>query len=98
MRFEWDENKNKLNQKKHAGIDFVLAARVFSDPFLILRKDRIVDGEQRWHALGAVQKAVLLVVHVHVEEEENGEERIRIISAGEADARERRCYLEQAVD
>jgi uncharacterized DUF497 family protein len=39
---------------------------------------------------------VLLVVHVYREEEPNGEETIRIISAREADPRERRIYMEQA--
>jgi len=45
-----------------------------------------------------VEKAVILVVHVYREEIENGEEIIRIISAREADPRERRSYLEQAAD
>jgi uncharacterized protein (DUF4415 family) len=38
---------------------------VFADPNLMLRKDRVVDGEQRWHGIGAVRKAVLVVVHVY---------------------------------
>jgi uncharacterized DUF497 family protein len=94
--FEWDVEKNCSNQKKHAGIDFETASRVFADPGLMLRKDRVVDGEQRWHGIGAVRKAVLLVVHVYREENPNGEEIIRIISAREANPDERRIYLEQA--
>ena len=96
MRFEWDAEKNRSNQKKHAGIDFETASRIFADPRLILRKDRVIDGEQRWHGIGAVRKAVLLVVHVYRKENPNGEEIIRIVSAREADPRERRIYLEQA--
>ena len=96
MRFEWDADKNRSNQKKHSSIDFETASRVFADPYLMLRKDRVLDGEQRWHAIGAVRKAVLLVVHVYVEEVPNGEKTIRIISAREADPAERRIYLEQA--
>jgi uncharacterized DUF497 family protein len=96
MRFEWDAEKNRSNPRKHGGIDFETASRVFADPNLILRKDRVVDGEQRWHAIGAVRKAVLLRVHVYREENSNGEEIIRIISAREADPRECRVYLEQA--
>ncbi len=96
VRFERDAEKNLANQRKHAGIDFETAARVFADPGLMLRKDRVVDGEQRWHGIGAVRRAVLLVVHVYREEGPNGEEIIRIISAREADPRERRIYLEQA--
>jgi uncharacterized DUF497 family protein/uncharacterized protein (DUF4415 family) len=55
MRLEWDERKNRLNQKKH-GIAFSLAARVFADECRILEKDRIDEetGEQRWHAIGRV--------------------------------------------
>ena len=96
MRFEWDAGKNRSNQKRHAEIDFETASRVFADPSLLLRKDRVIDGEQRWHGIGAVRKAVLLVVHVYREENPNGEEVIRIISGREADPRERRIYLEQA--
>lgn len=58
---------------------------------------RVVAGEQRWHAIGAVEGAVLLVVHVYLTENENGEEEtIRIISAREANRRERRSYVRQA--
>jgi uncharacterized protein len=98
MRFEWDAAKNRSNQKKHAGVDFEAASRVFADRNLILRKDHAVGGEQRWHGIGAVRNAVLLVVHLYREENSNGEEVVRIISAREADPRERRVYLEQAID
>jgi uncharacterized DUF497 family protein len=98
VNFEWDGQKNRANQAKHGGIDFETASRVFADPDLMLRKDRALDGEQRWHAIGMVRTAVLLVVHVYREENANGEEIIRIISAREADPRERRIYLEQAAD
>jgi uncharacterized DUF497 family protein len=81
----------------HAGISFESAVRVFDDPHVIFRKDRIVEGEQGWHAIGAVQRAVLLVVHVYRMENENGEEEtIRIISARESNKRERRIYVQQA--
>ena len=40
--------------------------------------------------------AVLLVVHVYRENDENGEETIRIISALEASKREREIYIQQA--
>jgi uncharacterized DUF497 family protein len=97
MRFEWDSEKNRINQQKHGGIAFGSAARVFDDPHVIFRKDRIVAGEQRWHAVGAASQAVLLVVHVYRMENENGEEEtVRIISAREANKRERRIYIQQA--
>jgi uncharacterized DUF497 family protein len=31
-RYEWDERKNRLNQRKHDGIRFELGAQVFDDP------------------------------------------------------------------
>jgi Ribonuclease toxin, BrnT, of type II toxin-antitoxin system len=31
IRFEWDESKNRTNQRKH-GVSFEIAARVFLDP------------------------------------------------------------------
>ena len=70
MRFEWDEQKELANIRKHNGIDFEMAAKVFDDPNFVLLRDRIDDetGEQRWHAIGEVsidEGAVLLVV-VHV--------------------------------
>ena len=99
MRFEWNSRKNRANQRKHGGIAFETAARVFDDPLTIFRKDRIVAGEQRWHALGAVQGAMLLVVHVYGTEDNNGEEEsIRIISAREANQRERRIYIQQEAE
>jgi len=39
VRFEWDADKNRSNQKKHAGIDFDTASRVFAVSSLMLRKD-----------------------------------------------------------
>jgi uncharacterized DUF497 family protein len=88
MRFEWDEEKDAANQRRHGGIAFASAALVFNDPGTIFRKDRIVDGEQRWHAIG--------VVHVYRKENEDGEEIIRIVSAREASKCERRIYIQQA--
>jgi hypothetical protein len=98
MLFERDDEKNRANQKKHGGIDFETASRVFADPNLLLRKDRVVEDEERWQAIGAVRAAVLLVVHIYREESNHDEEIIRIISARKADPQERRIYLEQAAD
>jgi uncharacterized DUF497 family protein len=96
MRFEWDDDKNRINQRKHDGLAFETAALVFNDPLGVFRKDRGVEGEQRWHAIGSASGAVLLVVHVYRSEDQNDkEEIIRTISAREANKRERRIYLRQ---
>jgi uncharacterized DUF497 family protein len=104
MRFEWDKDKNRANQKRHGGLSFESAALTFSDPGWVLLKDRVDEyGEQRFHAIGSVflqpdRAALLLVVHVYREERQNGEEIIRIISAREANQRERRIYFQKAAE
>jgi hypothetical protein len=98
MRFEWDAEKNRTNQAKHDGLDFEAAARVFNDLNFILAKDRVVEGEQPWHAIGSVSGAILLVARTYFEDDKNGQEIIRIISAREADQRECRIYIQQAAE
>jgi uncharacterized DUF497 family protein len=66
VRFEWDAGKERTNVAKH-GVGFDEAARVFSDPYVIIREDRVVEGEERLHAIGYVDR-VLLVVHTLREE------------------------------
>ncbi len=103
MRYEWDERKNRENQRKHGGISFELATLVFENPDCLIELDRVDEaGEQRWHTLGTVSihpgiGAVLLVVHAY-REDSHGEEIIRIISARRADKHEYRRYQEQAVE
>jgi uncharacterized DUF497 family protein len=90
VRFEWDESKNRANIAKH-GVGFDEARRVFSDPYVIIREDHVVAGEERLHALGYVER-VLLVVHT-VREEGLGAI-IRIVSARKATPAERKLYEE----
>ncbi|MGA2113527.1 MAG: BrnT family toxin [Bryobacteraceae bacterium] len=88
-----------MNKRKHGGLGFESAALVFDDPHTIFRKDRVAAGEQRWHAIGVATGALLLVVHVYrMENEHDQEETIRIISAREANKRERRIYIQQAAE
>ncbi len=94
MRFEWDARKNELNRKKH-GISFETAVEVFQDPLhLSILDARFNYFEERWITLGA-NKDLLLLVVAHLYYTYQGEEVIRIISAREATANERRQY-EQA--
>ncbi|EJF87341.1 BrnT family toxin [Bartonella rattimassiliensis] len=48
IRFEWDEAKAKSNLRKHR-VSFEIAARVFADPFAMVKQDRIENGEYRGH-------------------------------------------------
>lgn len=90
MHYEWDNEKNKINQQKHK-LSFELASKVFDDPLHMTKFDRFVDGEERWHTLGvALGIAIILVVHVY--RRKNGEEVIRIISARKATSHERKQY------
>jgi len=103
VRYEWDEAKNRRNQRKHNGISFELAVLVFEDERCLVGLDRIDEtGEPRWHAIGAVQiepgsSAVLLVVHAY-RETWHGEEIIRIISARGAEKHEIHRYQEPAME
>jgi uncharacterized DUF497 family protein len=103
MRYEWDEPKNRENRRKH-GIDFELATRVFEDERCLINFDRVDEaGEQRYHALGAVSAEpgsvpILLVAHVYREEDRDGEEIVRIISARRAGKNDVRRYQEQEVE
>jgi uncharacterized protein len=78
------------NKTKH-GVDFATAQLIFDDPFCITFVERVQDGEERWHAIGSIEKIVILVV-VHTYREENAQEVIRIVSARRATRKERRLY------
>ena len=92
LRFDWDENKNLSNQKKH-NVSFEEATTVFldEDGLLIPDPDHS-DYEERFILLGTSRKANLLTV-VHCLRE--SEMLIRIISARKATRNESRLYYER---
>ncbi|MFZ3214582.1 MAG: BrnT family toxin [Candidatus Acidiferrales bacterium] len=93
IRFEWDENKNQQNRRKH-DVRFETALLVFEDPYAISQRDFAFDQEERWITVGNIGPgAILLVVHTYHETQD--EEIIRIISARAAESHERQAY-EQA--
>lgn len=83
--FEWDEEKDYINFRKH-GIHFKTAARVFLDPNKLIREDEEHLSEQRYDVLGKVGK-VLFVVCAFKDENV-----IRLISARLATVPEKRRY------
>lgn len=90
MEFEWDENKNEANIKKH-GFDFVQGRELFSNagflPFLF-RADLSEDyPEERWQGLGIIEGRVVAIVFT---ERQPGI--IRFISLRRATRKERRIY------
>lgn len=91
LYFEWDDNKNETNKKKHK-ISFEEAKTVFYDAdALVIDDPEHSIEEERFIILGLSQKANLLVVcHCY----RASETVIRIISARKATKNEARQYDE----
>lgn len=91
IKFEWDDNKNEINKKKHK-ISFEEAKTVFYDSeALIIDDPEHSEEEERFIILGLSKKTNLLVVcHCYRESDSV----IRIISARKATTRETRYYQE----
>lgn len=92
IKFEWDENKNQTNQKKH-GISFEEAKAVFFDDDAILFDDpEHSKGEERFLIIGQIQeKSVCIVSHCYRDKENT----IRIISARKATKNEKKIYTDR---
>lgn len=59
--FEWDEDKDKQNQKKH-GISFALAQHAFLDPHRVIVEDITQrGGEERFYCVGSVEGGIMTV-------------------------------------
>ena len=90
--FEWDDKKEKLNQKKHQ-VSFIEAQSVFLDYFaqVIPDPDHSVD-EDRFIIIGASSSdRLLLVVHCYKVYGKH----VRIISARKPTTREAKQYKEK---
>jgi len=87
--FDWDDHKNRENQRKH-GVSFEEAQTVFLDDNALFMGDPDHSGEEdRFLLLGLSSKVRALVVcHCYRESDEV----IRIISARKADREERHLY------
>jgi uncharacterized DUF497 family protein len=89
LRFEWDERKNRTNQREH-GVAFEEAETVFSDEYALLIADPDhSEDEDRFILLGfSARLRLLLVCHCYRESDDV----IRIISARKAERLEREQY------
>lgn len=89
VRFIWDENKNKLNKKKH-GISFEEATEVFGDENAILFDDPDHSyEEERFLIIGITgAKGICIVSHCYRDKDST----VRIISAREATKKEKHFY------
>ncbi|MBT5935208.1 BrnT family toxin [Sulfurimonas sp.] len=91
MKFEWSDEKNELNIKKHQ-VSFEEAKEIFLDPMQISKLDHRFDYfEERWITLGTTTQEKILVV-ANMFFDEDGQEIIRIISARRANQKERIFY------
>ena len=86
LNFEWDEEKAKINLRKH-GIPFETAAKVFLDEnrIEIFDEEHSNINEDRYITIGMANEILFVV---YIERQPN----IRLISARLATARERGLY------
>ncbi len=90
MLFEWDDEKEKINIRKH-GIDFATAAHVFSDENrLDLYDEAHSESEDRYITIGMIHDVAYVVFVVYTEREDA----IRLISARKATRQERSLYYD----
>jgi uncharacterized protein len=89
MEFEWDENKNFENIRKH-GIDFNDVIEIFSGPMIVNIDDRFDYGEDRLVGAGFIKSMIAIVVFI-----EKYADVIRIISARKANKYETRQFKEE---
>lgn len=88
MKFEWDEEKNKENIRKH-GLDFADAWQIFEAPMLTALDTKEDYGEDRFIGLGFLRNFVVVVVYTEPQEETS-----RIVSLRKALKHERARFEE----
>ena len=89
MKFEWDPEKDRINQRKHK-VAFFTARKVFADENRIDMPDEYhSDSEERRITIGMANK-LLFVVYT-----ERRKDVVRLISARKANEMERRFYYDR---
>jgi uncharacterized DUF497 family protein len=87
VKFEWDDAKNVVNQKKH-GVSFEEAESLFGlDDYLEIFDEEHSESEERFIAVGLIRKGLIVVVWALAEDET-----ARIISARLATRKEEGLY------
>ena len=89
MKFEWDENKNEANIRKH-GIDFSDIPEIFNGPLIINIDDRVDYNEERYIGIGVLRNIIAVVVFI-----EKDADVIRIISARKANTHENKTFKKE---
>ena len=88
MEFEWDEDKRRINLRKH-GLDFADAHRAFTEDAFIIVDDREDYGEGRYILLGLLYERIVVIVFTVRDDV------IRIISMRKANKREQKSYVQR---
>jgi uncharacterized DUF497 family protein len=88
--FEWNEQKNRENIRKHL-FDFADAWEVFEAPMLAAPDTRKEYSEDRWIGIGFLREHIVVIVFT-----ERDNQTIRIISLRKASKHER-IKFEEAI-
>jgi len=88
VRIVWDDSKNRTNRKKH-GVSFEEASVLFTcgDDYLEIFDEAHSGEEDRFIAIGPIDRGLVLVIHTECDEET-----VRLISARWANKRETELY------
>ena len=91
VRVVWEESKSHMNRKKHR-VSFEEASDLFyrGDDYLEIFDDTHSDEEDRFIAIGPIERGLVLVVYT-----ERDDEMVRLISARWATKREAELYRRQ---
>lgn len=92
MDFEWDEEKNRENIRRH-GLDFADAELVFSMPMWVRPDVRFDYGEHRFIGIGFLENRVVLIAF-----SEPAEDIVRVISMRRAKKNERAKFEQRIKD
>lgn len=93
MLFTWNDEKEKINFRKH-GIHFSSAAAIFTDIDAVIEKNSVDEftGEERMNIIGLFSRITMFVVYAE-RVTIDGDDIIRIISARKAERNEIRRYV-----
>jgi uncharacterized protein len=90
VHFEWDEQKNRANIRKH-GFDFADAYEIFAAPMLVWLDAGEDYDEERYIGMGFLKEHVVVVVF-----NERNSDTVRIISLRKA-LKHERLKFEEAI-
>ena len=91
--FDWDDGNRSKNDIKH-GVSNAEAEQAFwNRPLIVSRDARHSEAEERFHALGKTHAGRRLFISFTLR---RGETAIRVISARDMDAKERKVYGQES--